>query len=180
MKNSFSLTLLLATGLVIAMENPEIIVAPEQQISLLQSFLLATDFKVTQHNMVTYPHYTNTAQLFSQPRPDAILLLWQAHGNGIEDKEQDLKSTRLCMQLYENLDRDEPLLPQITQDNRLLLQTYLFRRFFAHKDLDKNDDILITRQGIIPLATAQQKHIMGEFRKSLLKVFYYNYLPQIK
>lgn len=149
-----------------AMDNPGA-VTPAQHISLLQSFLLATDFKVTHDNKVTYPHYKYHNILFSHARQDATALLWEAHGNGIRNKEHDQQGLNIVMELYDQLDRTQPLEPQITLDNKLLLQKYMFGSFFTHTDTDKNDDIVITSKGVKTLVTAQQKHAMAEFRKSL-------------
>jgi hypothetical protein len=166
MKNSLLFASLLVTAFMTAMDNPGA-VNPAQHISLLQSFLLATDFKVTQDNKVTYPHYKYHNVLFSHARQDATALLWEAHGSGINNKENDQQCLKIVMELYDQLDRTQPLEPQITLDNKLLLQKFIFGSFFAHKDTDKNDDIVITSKGVKTLVTAQQKHAMAEYRKSL-------------
>lgn len=166
MKNSLLFALVLVTPFVRAMDNPGA-VTPAQHISLLQSFLLATDFKVTHDNKVTYPHYKYHNILFSHARQDATSLLWEAHGSGIHNKEDAQKCLEIVMELYDYLDRTQPLEPQITLDYKLLLQKYMFSSFFAHTDIDKNDDIVITSKGVKTLVTAQQKHAMAEFRKSL-------------
>lgn len=166
MKYNFLFASLLVTVSVTAMDNPGAVTAA-QHISLLQSFLLATDFKVTQDNKVTYPHYKYHNVLFSHVRQDATALLWEAHGNGINNKENDQKGLKIVMELYDQLDRTQPIEPQITLDNKLLLQKFIFGSFFAHKDTDKNDDIVITSKGIKTVVTAQQKHAVAEYRKSL-------------
>lgn len=165
MKNSLLLASVWVTTLASSMEPGAI--TPGQHISLLQSFLLATDFKVTQGNKVTYPHYKYHNVLFSHERQEATALLWEAHGSGINNKENDQQCLKIVMELYDHLDRTQPLEPQITLDNKLLLQKYIFCSFFSHKDIDKNDDIVITSKGVKTLVTAQQKHAVAEFRKSL-------------
>lgn len=163
MKYVTTLLSLLSISLCTAMDNPDAI-APEQHISLLQSFLLATDFKVAKNNKVTYPHYKDNTRQFSQARQDATVLLWKAHE---KDRENDKNVSKLIMELYYGLDHTQTYEPQITDDNKLSLQVFMFRTFLHHKDRDINDDIVITPNGMQTVVTAQQKRTIAEFRQSL-------------
>lgn len=138
-----------------------------QHISLLRSFLTVTDFRVTKEGKVTYPHYQDKTQVFIQDRHDATLILWQAK----DDTTIMNKGGSLTLELYSRLDRSQPLEPQLSDTEKLSLHQFLFHRFFARKDIDRDDDIAITPQGARIITTAQQKHARSS-KKSLGRFSY--------
>lgn len=145
------------------MDNPNTAISPTQHISLLRSFLHAADFKVTKDGKITYPHYQDNTHLFVQDKQDAVALLWDAK----DDAAITESAIKLPLKLYDTLDRTQPLESQLSDADKLTLQTFLFHSFFAHKDIDKNDDIEITPRGIQMIQTAQQKRSKAEFKASL-------------
>lgn len=156
------LFVLLVTAFVTAMDNPGPI-TPAQEISLLQSFLSPANFEVTKDATVTYPHYKDNTQIFIHDRHDATFLLWQAKN----DPAVLNSGWRLILELYNRLDRSQPLEPQLTDAHKLVLHRFLFHTFFTREDCDKHDDITIVPNGRWMITTAQEKNAFARTKKAL-------------
>lgn len=121
-----------ATSALLAMETPA------QLVSIAESFLQAKPILALTDTVVTYPHYKNKSELFTQERLAAFAYIIELKNRATSSEARKTHAS-LLLRLHASLDHKSPYLPQISQEDLLVIQAQTLHRIFKSKKIDSNN-----------------------------------------